>query len=417
MRFLFLALATLCCLRPGVSQAGPSPEKREKVLFIGSSTVWFWRDSMKEDFPHVQAVNLGEGGTDFGFLMKQAPAWAKAYPDANQVVIYSGDNDLASGRQPGEVARTFHQLAEILHAEFPGAELHVISIKPSPDRFDKIYLYQQANDLIEANAKQLGYISFIDTHTPMLGPDGYPQRELFREDRLHMAGSGYELWREMVGPSLSGCEEIGTAGARFSANTGRIYKLSSGKRQLSQLAEKTKNLITKVTGEAEKGCHAKAEVALAFRNASVALKAENEGALENGSALVITAIGRALVARAALHASYRKAAAETKRFGAWLSSQALNLKAPAGESAQLRREAVGGRRLVSQASRKILSADHELEEEVRKLEDLGKQLLERWEGTLADSSSPRFKAAREEIERLRSERIRLDEAAIEAGKR
>jgi lysophospholipase L1-like esterase len=43
---------------------------------------------------------------------------------------------------------------------------------------------------------------FIDVFTPMLDAHGQPRGELFREDRLHMNRTGYELWKQVVAPYL-----------------------------------------------------------------------------------------------------------------------------------------------------------------------------------------------------------------------
>jgi len=39
--------------------------------------------------------------------------------------------------------------------------------------------------------------------SPMLGGDGRPRAELFREDALHLNAKGYELWRAVIAPYVS----------------------------------------------------------------------------------------------------------------------------------------------------------------------------------------------------------------------
>ncbi len=43
-------------------------------------------------------------------------------------------------------------------------------------------------------------LDYIDVFSPMLGKDGKPRAELFVEDRLHLNGAGYRLWRSIVAP-------------------------------------------------------------------------------------------------------------------------------------------------------------------------------------------------------------------------
>jgi lysophospholipase L1-like esterase len=43
---------------------------------------------------------------------------------------------------------------------------------------------------------------YVDVFTPMLDASGYPRRELFQEDGLHMNAKGYAIWRELVAPVI-----------------------------------------------------------------------------------------------------------------------------------------------------------------------------------------------------------------------
>jgi lysophospholipase L1-like esterase len=38
----------------------------------------------------------------------------------------------------------------------------------------------------------------------MLGTDGKPREELFRQDRLHLNDRGYAIWRELLTPIVIG---------------------------------------------------------------------------------------------------------------------------------------------------------------------------------------------------------------------
>jgi lysophospholipase L1-like esterase len=45
-------------------------------------------------------------------------------------------------------------------------------------------------------------LTFIDTYSPMLNPDGQPRAELFQKDNLHMNAEGYKLWTSLIKPRL-----------------------------------------------------------------------------------------------------------------------------------------------------------------------------------------------------------------------
>ena len=68
---------------------------KETLLMMGSSTMEFWK-SAPQDFSNYNVINMGKGGTEYKFLVENAGAWAKQYP-ASKILVYSGDNDFASG--------------------------------------------------------------------------------------------------------------------------------------------------------------------------------------------------------------------------------------------------------------------------------------------------------------------------------
>ena len=44
--------------------------------------------------------------------------------------------------------------------------------------------------------------TFVDTFTPLLGPDGQPDPTLFLEDKLHLNEKGYARWKVVLEPLL-----------------------------------------------------------------------------------------------------------------------------------------------------------------------------------------------------------------------
>jgi hypothetical protein len=36
----------------------------------------------------------------------------------------------------------------------------------------------------------------------MLGADGKPRPEIFRDDKLHMNAAGYEIWKKIIGKKI-----------------------------------------------------------------------------------------------------------------------------------------------------------------------------------------------------------------------
>lgn len=415
MRLWLPLLGLLLPLQPAISHADtPGP----KILFLGSSTMFFWSHTgtLSGDFYRFQPVNLGVGGTDYKFLNENADAWAAEHPDATQVVIYSGDNDIANGDTPEQVAQNFRRLAEKLHAKLPFAELHVVSVKPTlaPDRVDKLAVVDRANEELEVRAKQLGYVNFIDVNTPMYGRDGQPRREMLGPDLLHMSRRGYRLWRDFVWPSVSRCEEQQPAMARFMDNPPEIYQLTSRTPATYSVPGQAKTVLGKIAAAVARACEGQVRLAAVAERAAVLRHGEGQaGKFENGSALVLDTLEKIRLFREAVQKDYREASGEARRFGAWGYSQATNAKGKPEEQAQLRREAFSGRRLTAQAARKLLSVDFELSRQAARLSALGAEFLERWEKLGEPAASAKLQTAKAGLEQQKAERQRQDTGRIE----
>jgi hypothetical protein len=45
-------------------------------------------------------------------------------------------------------------------------------------------------------------MKFIDTTTPLIGPDGQPKAECFIPGDIHMLPAGYAVWKSVIAPVL-----------------------------------------------------------------------------------------------------------------------------------------------------------------------------------------------------------------------
>jgi lysophospholipase L1-like esterase len=200
--FLALALA-LSFPGPAAAQNEGEPFDPRTIVFIGSSMIDFWK-TLPQDFAGEKVINLGVAGTTYSHLVAHAGEWAVKYP-ADRYVIYSGDNDIAWLGSPEKVARQFREVADTLRAALPEVHILVISIKPSliPTRRIHIGSVRKANAMLAAEAAAIGHATYVDVHTPMLGPKGNPRAELFAIDGIHMNEKGYRIWREVLRPLLN----------------------------------------------------------------------------------------------------------------------------------------------------------------------------------------------------------------------
>lgn len=176
-----------------------APPPANAVLFVGSSSIRLW--DLKKSFPELPAINRGFGGSQMSDVVKYASRIVLPY-QPRAIVLYEGDNDLAAKETPAEVAADFDALRKVIRAELPETPLIVIGCKPSPARWKLIEPQRELNRLFQERCKRDGHAVFVDIETPMLGADGQPRTELFREDKLHLNAAGYDLWTSLVQPHL-----------------------------------------------------------------------------------------------------------------------------------------------------------------------------------------------------------------------
>ena len=179
------------------------PPPKDAILFVGSSSFTKWKD-VSNYFPGYTIINRGFGGSTLPDLIRYADDIIIPY-HPKQVVIYCGDNDLASSDAitPDSVFERFRVLFELIRSGLPGENIVYISIKPSPSRARLRDKMDQANLLIKAFLSVNSNTAFVDVYHKMLRPDGSPMSTIFLEDSLHMNASGYTIWQKAITPYLS----------------------------------------------------------------------------------------------------------------------------------------------------------------------------------------------------------------------
>jgi lysophospholipase L1-like esterase len=176
-----------------------SPPHADPIVFVGSSSIRLWKAA--DAFSDLPVINRGFGGSDIPAVTHFLPRIVTKYrPRA--VVFYSGDNDIAAGRSGERVARDFDEFVQRVRKELPDAKLIVIGIKPSIKRWAMIEQMRDANRRIRATIQSTPGVVFIDVEPDMLGADGNPRAELFRDDGLHMNEQGYEVWNRLITPHI-----------------------------------------------------------------------------------------------------------------------------------------------------------------------------------------------------------------------
>jgi len=176
-----------------------NPPKKGQVLFVGSSSIRLWK--LDQSFPGVDALNRGFGGSQIEDSTYYADRIIWPY-EPRMIVLYGGDNDLASGKSPEEVAADFAAFVKKTREKVPGAKIIFVAVKPSIARWKNIENIRKANELVRKQCEAGEKLVFLDIDKPMMGEDGKPRPELFVKDGLHLSDAGYAVWDDLLKPHL-----------------------------------------------------------------------------------------------------------------------------------------------------------------------------------------------------------------------
>lgn len=183
--------------------AGDTAVKKKKlILFTGSSSVRLWQPDLASSFPNKNVLNRGFGGSHMSDLIYYFDKLILPYP-AKQIVIYEGDNDLASGKTPEEIMRQADSLLHLIRTKVSRrVNVVFIAAKPSLARWNQHETYSTFNGMLKAWAAKNKNVTYADIWTPMLDPSGRVKDDLFIDDGLHMKANGYEIWARVLTPYL-----------------------------------------------------------------------------------------------------------------------------------------------------------------------------------------------------------------------
>ena len=181
------------------AQDKENPPVEGGVMFIGSSSIRMWK--LSTSFPELGAVNRGFGGSQIAdsvhffdrIVMPHKP---------RLIVMYAGDNDIASGKTPERVAEDFRSFTKLIDEKLPETRLVFVSIKLCKSRWSKRELVNAANSLIEKQIDCCDRFDYFDPNPHMMDASREPRDELFLGDRLHLSAEGYKIWNARIEPLL-----------------------------------------------------------------------------------------------------------------------------------------------------------------------------------------------------------------------
>lgn len=170
------------------------------ILMLGSSSFTIWQD-VGDYFPGKNMVNRGFGGSQMSDVLYFKERLILPYRP-KQIVIYEGENDIAAGEKPDSIFAELKQLVNWTRGQLPGIQISIVSMKPSPKRWELKETLLEMNKKLKQFAAENEDIDFINIWEPLIEPDGVPVNENYREDLLHLNANGYKIWKKAMTPYL-----------------------------------------------------------------------------------------------------------------------------------------------------------------------------------------------------------------------
>ena len=171
----------------------------DAVVFTGSSTIRMWT-SLRSDFPRVNVINRGFGGSRLDDLVFFAPKVVLPYKP-KMIVVYSGENDIEAKERAENALADFKDFIAFRDKNLPKTPIIYLSIKPSILRWNIWPEMKRGNELIEAETKLHKNVRFVDISAKMLASGGgKPPADIFLADGLHLNAKGYAILREALLP-------------------------------------------------------------------------------------------------------------------------------------------------------------------------------------------------------------------------
>jgi lysophospholipase L1-like esterase len=182
-----------------------SPPAPGAVLFIGSSSIRYWK-TLQADFPNYRVLNRGFGGSHIADSTHFADRIVFPYkPSA--IILHAGSNDLAAGESPERVFADYKAFVAKVREALPDTPIAFLSINPTPARWSQADKQQETNRLIREYVAGKKGLAFLDIWDALLGPDGKPREVLHVHDHLHPNAAGYKIRTRIITAYLESLKE------------------------------------------------------------------------------------------------------------------------------------------------------------------------------------------------------------------
>ncbi len=175
----------------------------DAILFLGSSSIRLW-NTIDRDIAPWKPVRRGFGGSKYCDVALYTPQLIRGLQFQAAAIFVA--NDITGGeldKTPEEIARLAKIVIDSIRAERPDAPVLLISVTATPSRFKHWPRIEQANRALQRLSSELKGVSFLETQSSYLTPEGQPKPEYFVKDMLHQNADGYRVWGDLVRSKLN----------------------------------------------------------------------------------------------------------------------------------------------------------------------------------------------------------------------
>lgn len=171
----------------------------DAVLFVGSSSIRFWR-KLKSDMAPIPVIQRGFGGSKLHDLIHYVDRIITPY-NPKAIVMFAGTNDITgrpNDKTAEQVAADFQELVQLIRRKLPETPIYYLSITPTTARWAVWPELRRANEMIAAFTAQEPNLHFLDASPFMLNADGTCNDDVLFWDGVHLNRKGYEIWAKLV---------------------------------------------------------------------------------------------------------------------------------------------------------------------------------------------------------------------------
>lgn len=184
-----------------------------KIIFAGDSVIGGWK--LQKDFAGKPVANRGIGGdVTRGLLFRFQEDVLDLHPKA--IVLHIGSNDLSADGSIADVVLNYNAILDLAGKANPDLPIIVLAVLPhgiptgdkAPSPSLAAYLKKVnaripvLNGQLAAMTQARKNVTFLDSYTPFLLPDGTLDTSQFNADQVHPTDAGHAKLGKLVNEAL-----------------------------------------------------------------------------------------------------------------------------------------------------------------------------------------------------------------------